>query len=240
MATVAQAPIAPPHHEVARDPFAPTAMAPAVNPVQPGYPNNSAPAPAYAPPPAQSFQPPPQQHQQPYAPQHATQGYAPSQPPYQPPAPQPYQQPVPQQHQQPAPQQAHQPSSQPREPARPSNPVPAPTADKGAQIVNADLGAHSQTNFYKGLAGNDIIDHGGLFVATYMVPKIGQNVRLKVSLPGGYEFEANGVVRWAREASSAGDAPPGFGAQFTQISSEARQLVYRYVRNREPLFYDDL
>ena len=34
--------------------------------------------------------------------------------------------------------------------------------------------------------------------------------------------------------------PPGYGAQFTQITPEGRQLVYRYVRNREPLFYDDL
>jgi len=108
------------------------------------------------------------------------------------------------------------------------------------QVVNADLGAHSATNFYKGLSGNDIIDHGGLFVSTYMIPKLGTHVRLKVALPGGYEFEANGVVRWARELDDGSDAPPGFGAQFTQITPEARQLVYRYVRNREPLFHDDL
>ncbi|MGO9835809.1 MAG: PilZ domain-containing protein [Polyangiaceae bacterium] len=115
----------------------------------------------------------------------------------------------------------------------------APRAD-GA-IVAAELGAHSQTNFYKGLSGNDIIDHGGLFVSTYKLPKIGQPVRLKVSLPGGYEFEANAVVRWCREQSEAGnDAPPGFGAQFVEITPEARQLVYRYVRNREPMFHDDL
>ncbi len=76
-----------------------------------------------------------------------------------------------------------------------------------------------------------------------MVPKIGTPVRLKVSLPGGYEFEADAVVRWAREISrseSTADATPGFGAQFTRITQEARQLIYRYVRNREPLFHDDL
>lgn len=105
-------------------------------------------------------------------------------------------------------------------------------------VIGADLGAHSPTNFYKGLAGNDIIDHGGLFVSTYMTPKVGTQVRLKVSLPGGYEFEANAIVRWTRDDS--GDAPPGFGAQFTDITQDARQLVYRYVRNREPIFYDDL
>jgi hypothetical protein len=115
---------------------------------------------------------------------------------------------------------------------------PSPPSMDGATVIAADLGAHSPSNFYKGLSGNDIIDHGGLFVSTYMIPKIGAPIRLRVSLPGGYEFEANAVVQWARE--QGGDAPPGFGAKFTQITPEARQLVYRYVRNREPLFHDDL
>lgn len=122
-------------------------------------------------------------------------------------------------------------------PATPSMPVPAPPPGN-LHLVNADLGAHSPTNFYKGLAGNDIIDHGGLFVSTYVLPKMGTPIRLKVSLPGGYEFEANAIVKWTREDGGA-DAPPGFGAQFTQITPEARQLVYRYVRNREPIFHDD-
>lgn len=123
-------------------------------------------------------------------------------------------------------------------PASPSMPVPAPPPGGNMQLVSADLGAHSPTNFYKGLSGNDIIDHGGLFVSTYVSPKIGTPIRLKVSLPGGYEFEANAVVRWTREQGD--DASPGFGAAFTAITNEARQLIYRYVRNREPLFYDEL
>lgn len=122
-------------------------------------------------------------------------------------------------------------------PASPSMPVPAPPRVGNVQLIVADLGAHSATNFYKGLSGNDIIDHGGLFVSTYVPPKIGTQIRLKVSLPGGYEFEANAVVKWTREQGD--DATPGFGAQFTGITPEARQLVYRYVRNREPLFHDD-
>lgn len=107
--------------------------------------------------------------------------------------------------------------------------------------AEANLGAHSSTNFYKGLSGNDVVDSGGIFVATYQIPNIGQALILHVSLPGGYEFEAKGVVRWTRESPDGGpQAPPGFGAQFTEISPEGRQLVYRYVRNREPLFHDDL
>jgi uncharacterized protein (TIGR02266 family) len=148
-------------------------------------------------------------------------------PPYQPP-PQAYQPPP----------QAYQPPPQAAPAAAPRAPAPS---GGDLQLVNAELGTQSATNFYKGLSGNDIIDHGGLFVSTYMVPRIGTSVRLKVSLPGGYEFEANAVVAWSREASDGGnDAPPGFGAKFTQITQEARQLIYRYVRNREPLFHDDL
>jgi hypothetical protein len=142
-------------------------------------------------------------------------------------------------------------AQQPAPPAPPAFPQaaqpqahahPPATGGAGAPIrIEAELGAHSTTNFYKGLSGNDVIDSGGIFIATYQIPEIGRNVLVKVSMPGGYEFEALGVVRWTREAPLSGsDSPPGFGAQFTQISPEGRQLVYRYVRNREPLFHDDL
>ena len=108
--------------------------------------------------------------------------------------------------------------------------------------IEAELGTHSQTNFYRGLSGNDVIDHGGIFVATFKTPKVGDTVRVQVCLPGGYEFETMGVVRWTREYQEASPdmSPPGCGIQITHISPEARQLVYRYVRNREPLFFDDM
>jgi hypothetical protein len=145
-----------------------------------------------------------------------------------------YQQPPVQQYQHPPAQQHHQPAAH----------HPAPAMDAGGLLrVDAELGVHSTTNFYKGLSGNDVIDSGGIFIATYQIPQIGRELMIHVSMPGGYEFQAKGVVRWTREAplSSAGpEAPPGFGAQFTEITPEARQLVYRYVRNREPLFHDDL
>jgi hypothetical protein len=113
--------------------------------------------------------------------------------------------------------------------------------DAGLPLVDASLGAHSPTNFYKGLSGNDVFDAGGLFVETYKILAIGTPILLHVSLPGGYEFQAEAVVRWTREPTRSSDgAPPGFGAQITQISAEGRQLVHRYVRNREPLFHDDL
>lgn len=122
---------------------------------------------------------------------------------------------------------------------------PTPDEIRNARLpqVDAELGTHSASNFYKGLSGNDVVDHGGIFVSTYSIPDIGQSLKVRVSLPGGYEFEAIGVVRWtreARESMTADISPPGFGLQFTSISAEARNLVHRYVRNREPMFHDDL
>jgi PilZ domain len=126
-------------------------------------------------------------------------------------------------------------------PAQPAAAPAAPVGPSGALRFEAELGAHSSTNFYKGLSGNDVIDSGGIFIATYNIPDVGQPLSVKVCLPGGYEFEAAAIVRWTRDSPQSGaDSSPGFGAQFTQISAEGRQLVYRYVRNREPLFYDDL
>ena len=139
-----------------------------------------------------------------------------------------------------APQPPHPPAPDWEQKPPPPSRVPAPVGPGAPVRIEAALGAHSPTNFYKGL-GNDVIEAGGLFVATYQIPPIGTQVHLKVALPGGYEFEAIGVVRWARETrDTSSDAPPGFGAQIVQITPEARQLVYRYVRNREPLFHDDI
>jgi hypothetical protein len=133
------------------------------------------------------------------------------------------------------------PAPAPAYPAAAHTPAEAMPGPGGTLRYEAELGAHSSTNFYKGLSGNDVIDSGGIFIATYNIPSVGQPLTVKVSLPGGYEFEATAVVRWTRDSPQSGaDSSPGFGAQFTQISAEGRQLVYRYVRNREPLFYDDL
>jgi hypothetical protein len=184
-----------------------------------GYQQRPEPAPQVA----YAQQPPPQQWQQP--PQAAPPPQQWQQPPQAAPPPQQWQQP---------------PQAAPAVPPAQQRPAPA-AAPGGALRVEAELGAHSTTNFYKGLSGNDVIDSGGIFISTYQIPEIGRQLQIRVSMPGGYEFEALGVVRWTREAPNSGsDSPPGYGAQFTQITPEGRQLVYRYVRNREPLFHDDL
>jgi Tfp pilus assembly protein PilZ len=119
--------------------------------------------------------------------------------------------------------------------------------ERDLRAVDAPLGAHSPSNFYSGLAGGDVVASGGLFVATYQVPKVGEKVLLKISMPGGYEFVAKAKVAWTRDVATSlnpGSArgisgAPGFGAQFCEITDEGRRLIQRYVRNREPLFHED-
>jgi hypothetical protein len=121
--------------------------------------------------------------------------------------------------------------------------------DPDLRVIEAPLGTNSPSNFYSGLAGGDVVLSGGLFVATYQVPEVGEAVLLEIGLPGGYEFLAKAIVGWTRSAAEAptglhsggGSAePPGFGARFTELTEEGRALIRRYVRNREPLFHDDL
>ena len=197
-------------------------------------------APHTHPAPQQAYQPPPPPPQQAYAPP------AQQQQAYQPPPQQAYQPPPPREQPyiaqaqpaaatpQPQPQRPP-PTAQPSPPRDTSTTVPATPA---AGRIDVELGIHSTSNFYKGLGGNDVIEAGGIFVATYKVPKLGATVNLRVLLPGDYEFNAIAVVQWTRAAGDVSD--PGFGARFTQITPEGRQLVYRYARNREPMFYDDL
>jgi Tfp pilus assembly protein PilZ len=225
------APVAP---AASLDPSAVLQPAPAV-PVVPVAPA----APAYVPPAAPAYVPPVAPTAPAYAPPAA---YVPPQPVQ--PAPAPVQpapalvQPAPVQ---PAPVAA--PTAAVSDPFASAPVVPAPPPARPSSTTpmrfEVALGINSPTNFYKGLSGNDVIEHGGLFVATYSkVPPVGSGVALRVMLPGGFEFESVGVVAWIRDSNSG--ESPGFGAKLTQLNAEAKQLVYRYVRNREPLFYDDL
>ena len=57
-----------------------------------------------------------------------------------------------------------------------------------------------------------------------------RNRALPGRMPGDLQVE------YYRQRASAGLIV----TEASQISPEGRQLVYRYARNREPLFYDDL
>ena len=114
-------------------------------------------------------------------------------------------------------------------------PAPIPTGER--QPVEANLGATTQSNFYVGFSGE--IAHGGVFLATYEALPKDTSVSMLVTLPGGFELECDGYVRFVRDPMDfMSEAEPGMGIQFEGLSDEARDLVLRFIRKRPPIFYD--
>ncbi len=100
--------------------------------------------------------------------------------------------------------------------------------------IEAQLGFQSETNFYNGFA-EDLSD-GGLFIATYNVLPIGNEITVTFGLPEGREITADGRVVWLREP--LGDAPPGMGVRFQELDDEDRAAILRFIDERQPVFYD--
>jgi len=114
-------------------------------------------------------------------------------------------------------------------------PAPIPTGER--EPVEANLGATTQSNFYVGFSGE--ISHGGVFLATYEAFPKDTSVRMLVTLPGGFEFECDGYVRFVRDPMDfMSESEPGMGIQFEGLPDEARDLVLRFIRKRPPIFYD--
>ena len=116
-------------------------------------------------------------------------------------------------------------------------PPPAPIPKGEREPVEANLGATTQSNFYVGFTGE--IAHGGVFLATYEALPKDTSVRMLVTLPGGFEFECDGYVRFVRDPMDfMSESEPGMGIQFEGLSDDARELVLRFIRKRPPIFYD--
>ncbi|MCC6217807.1 MAG: TIGR02266 family protein [Polyangiaceae bacterium] len=125
-------------------------------------------------------------------------------------------------------------------PARSSQrPPPAGGADLrggGSRVVvEVDVGLATESNFYAGLSLD--LSAGGLFVATWSPQPPGTVVALSFVLPDGTMVEAEGVVRWVREASAA--APPGMGVQFQRLGVDELLAIQRFCQERPPLYVDD-
>jgi uncharacterized protein (TIGR02266 family) len=104
--------------------------------------------------------------------------------------------------------------------------------------VDLDVTMSSDHNFYAGFAEN--ISSGGLFVATYVQRPKGDRMEIVLNIPGHPEpIRAIGEVRWLREFSEQSNVPPGLGVRFVELPEGAASAIDGFLKDREPLFYDD-
>lgn len=103
--------------------------------------------------------------------------------------------------------------------------------------VDLDVSLGSDHNFYSGFAEN--LSAGGVFVATHLLRPVGETLEICLHLPDGTEIRAVGEVRWTRVFNADSDTPPGMGVRFRQLEPTANAAIERFLRDREPLFFDD-
>jgi len=103
--------------------------------------------------------------------------------------------------------------------------------------IHVELGIQSDTNFYTGFARD--ISAGGLFVATYDLPRIGTAVNVNFRLPGGPLLSLHGVVRWVREPDEGdSDVTPGMGISLEHLEPREKAAINAYLSTHEPLYLE--
>ena len=126
-------------------------------------------------------------------------------------------------------------------PEEPVAPPPAPPArERRARErfeIAADIGFHSETNFYTGYSAD--ISDGGLFLATYDLLPVGTELTISFMLPEGYQVTTRGHVSWLREPREIdSDTRPGMGISFDSLAKDDYEAILRFAGRRPPLFYD--
>jgi hypothetical protein len=107
-----------------------------------------------------------------------------------------------------------------------------------APRFDCTLDASSASTFYRTMDGDDVVRHGGVFVATYAkLPPLGALVVLGLELPGGVRAEAKAQVSFIQEHLSD-DTPAGFGAKLLDPSPDLCAMIAQFTKYREPLIRD--
>jgi type IV pilus assembly protein PilZ len=74
------------------------------------------------------------------------------------------------------------------------------------------------------------ISQGGLFIGTSLPLEVGEQVRLRITLPGrDLPFALEGVVRWNAKPTDRDKGPPGMGIEFTDFGQEVQAELRRFV-----------
>jgi len=104
--------------------------------------------------------------------------------------------------------------------------------------VDLDVTMSSEHNFYAGFAEN--ISSGGLFIATHVLKPTGERLEISLTLADRPQpIRCLGEVRWVREYSERSNVPPGLGIRFLDLSTADATTIEQFLKDREPLFYDE-
>lgn len=109
------------------------------------------------------------------------------------------------------------------------------TLPSGLPRFDVGLDASSPSTFWRSLDGEDVVRHGGIFVATYAkLPPLGAVLALGLAFPGGVRAECQAQVSWVQE-HLGDDTPGGFGAKLVAPAADLCAMIAQFVRYREPL-----
>lgn len=100
----------------------------------------------------------------------------------------------------------------------------------------AEVTLESEHNFWDDLTGD--VSMGGVFVATYDLPRVGEIVDLTLTIPGERRpFWLRGMVSWLREDGGDG-LPVGCGIEWIDLPPIAHFLISLFTHERETLLYE--
>lgn len=105
--------------------------------------------------------------------------------------------------------------------------------------LKVDVTYFSEHNFFTGFSEN--ISSGGIFVATYDTPQLGQVFDVLFTIPGLQEpTRARGRVVWVREHDPLNpDSIAGMGLRFEDLEPAVEDAVNLFLAHRDPIFYED-
>lgn len=76
---------------------------------------------------------------------------------------------------------------------------------------------------------------GGVFIGTYAPLRMGSPARVRFTIEGHLEVEAEAVVVWVREAASDPRVSPGMGMRFTTLDEPSAKVLREFITRLAPL-----
>jgi Tfp pilus assembly protein PilZ len=104
---------------------------------------------------------------------------------------------------------------------------------RAAKRFVVEVNLFSRNNFYVGPSGD--LRTGGVFVATAVLPQVGDQVQVQIQLISMPPLDTEGVVEWVRQANKLGRVTPGAGVSLAHLPDQWRSTLEVFFGERAPL-----